>query len=137
MFNLESAVCAIASSRSDPEGEILKNRYLTVLWYSSIAWEISASFPELQQSYISGYEKVLSRIWNGAEGLLCLVGGHDVNPPLHAISFHCTSFSLTESPRTLGKFALRGVSLEICCSDALPGLQGAPNVATVCQRGLP
>ena len=61
---------------------------------------------KLSNSYTSGYGKVPSRTWNGAEGFLCLVGGHDVNPPLHAISVHCTRFSSVESLCTLGEIAL-------------------------------
>ena len=58
-----------------------EERISALLWYGSMTWEISASFHELQQSYISGYGKVLFRIWNGAEGLLCLVGGMiSINP---------------------------------------------------------
>ena len=45
------------------------------LWYRIIAWEISASFPETQQSYTSGCGKVLSGTWNGTEGSLCLCKG--------------------------------------------------------------
>ena len=88
----------------------------------------------MQNSYISGYGKILSRIWNGAEGLLCLVGGHDINPPVHAISVHCTRFSSTVSLHTLGEFAPQRVNLEMLMLRDSSSLQGA---TTECQRRIP
>ena len=73
--------------------------------------------------YISGYGKVLSRTWNGAQGFLCLSRGHDFNLPLHAVSVHCIPFQFNRvSSQLLGKFTPPVGSLENSCSETLLSL---------------
>ena len=131
----ESAAYSIASSKPDLFGSSSRNRYPPPLLYSSLAWEISASVPETQQRYISGYGKVLSRTWNGTERLI--VGGL-FHPPVLSVSVHCTLPLFRVSSNRLGDFAPRVVSLEMLAAQSLcPVTDGHLVLATAASAGCP
>ena len=99
-------------------GHFEEEWYLPSLWYGSVPWEISALFPDMQQRYISGYWKVLSRIWNGADRLFCLC---KVN---YCTTSTCSFSSLYSALvqnlfARLGEFTLWGVSLEMLAAQRL------------------
>ena len=128
----ESAVWALL-----PYGSSSRNGYPYLLSYGSVAWKISASFPETQQGYISGYEMVLSRTWNGADGLFCLGRGtlsHNLYSPFH-FTVPCLS---SVSSHCLGEFAPQGVSLGMLAAQRL-GLvtKGHLGLATAASAGCP